>query len=395
MGNLSSIHFKKSIYIQTKHNDRTLPPSYLIGGEVEVNRNYQEADILKKQIIDEAMQKYTQRTKQRFQGKSYEWSAVVNLKEDSTMQDLERLALHFQKEYGLQCYQIAIHRDEGHIDENGEKKLNHHAHLEFITLDKDTGVNRFREIKLPTLRKIQSEVAEILGMERGVDNRISKSKRIEPRVYASLKEKEKIKNLSKFRKELIKEYTEKMKGKGFKQTDFQAMRGIANDEECKIASTLRQNIEDYLAERQKEMEQLKNANKSEEFRQELKKSNEMYLEAKKEVETLKNENNRLKKRFSKFKEKLRGWLKKIKTRHKKLEDSNVLLKSEFEKVKKAYDTAFAFVDKKRLISEMADFFVEKGVLSRKSQEQQPQQEQVINKPNQKSNKKDKDYGYSL
>lgn len=254
MGNISSIHFKKSIYIQTKHNDRTLPPSYLIGGEVEVNRNHQEADILKKEIIDKAMRKYTERTKQKFQGKSFEWSAVVNLKEDSTMQDLERLALHFQENYGLQCYQIAIHRDEGHIDENGEKKLNHHAHLEFITLDKNTGVNRFREIKLPTLRKIQSEVAQILGMERGVDNRISKTKRIEPRVYASLKEKEKKAKLN--RKALIKEYTEQMKGKGYKQTDFQAMRGIANDEELESEEKIREQIKKFLEERAKEIEEL-------------------------------------------------------------------------------------------------------------------------------------------
>lgn len=329
MGNLSSIHFKKSIYIQTKHNDRTLPPSYLIGGEVEVNRNYQEADILKNKIISEAMQKYTQRTKQKFQSKSYEWSAVVNLKENSTMQDLENLASYFQEEYGLQCYQIAIHRDEGHIDENGEKKLNHHAHLEFITLDKDTGVNRFREIKLPTLRKIQDKVAEILGMERGVDNRISKTKRIEPRAYASLKEKEKIKNLSKTRKALIKEYTEQMKGKGFKQTDFQAMRGIANDEECKNVLELRQNIEDYLKERTKEMEQLKNANKSEELREYLKKSNDMYLQAKEEVKTLKNENESLKKRVNSlsnaiknFKRRIREWWNKDK-RNKIIKDTQI------------------------------------------------------------------------
>lgn len=311
MGNISSIHFKKSIYIQTKHNDRTLPPSYLIGGEVEVNRNHQEADILKKEIIDKAMRKYTERTKQKFQGKSFEWSAVVNLKEDSTMQDLERLALHFQENYGLQCYQIAIHRDEGHIDENGEKKLNHHAHLEFITLDKNTGVNRFREIKLPTLRKIQSEVAQILGMERGVDNRISKTKRIEPRAYASLKERDKNKNLSKIRKELIKEYTEQMKGKGYKQTDFQAMRGIANDEECKNVLEIRQNIEDYLKDRAKEMEQLKSVENSEETRQFLKKSNEMLLNANEEIKTLKKENESLKKRINSLSKAIRNFKRRI------------------------------------------------------------------------------------
>lgn len=107
------------------------------------------------------------------------------------MQDLERLSKHFSDKYGFQCYQIAIHRDEGHIDENGERQINHHAHLEFVTLDKQTGRNRQRELKPQTLRQIQSEVAEILGMQRGIDKRISKAERIEPRKYAKLKEAEK------------------------------------------------------------------------------------------------------------------------------------------------------------------------------------------------------------
>lgn len=108
------------------------------------------------------------------------------------MQDLERLAKHFETKYGFQCYQIAIHRDEGHIDDNGEKVINHHAHLEFITLDKESGKSLFRaELQKPKdLRQIQTEVAEILQMEWGQDKRISKRERIEPRKYGAMKEKE-------------------------------------------------------------------------------------------------------------------------------------------------------------------------------------------------------------
>ncbi|MBZ7959052.1 mobilization protein, partial [Campylobacter sp. RM9760] len=57
------------------------------------------------------------------------------MKPNTTLNDLENLANHFQEKYGFQCYQIAIHRDEGHISDDGEKVINHHAHLEFITLD--------------------------------------------------------------------------------------------------------------------------------------------------------------------------------------------------------------------------------------------------------------------
>jgi hypothetical protein len=196
MAELSSINFKKSNAINTEHNDRNLAPKYLLvdgGLGVECNRKHDEARRLKNQIISSAIQKYTERTGQKFQAKSYEWSAVVNLKPNSTMQDLEKLAAHLQEKYGFQCYQIAIHRDEGHINERGENVINHHAHLEFITLDKETGKNNFRReiIKHQTLRNMQNEVAEILQMQRGVDKRLSGAKRVEPRAYAKMKENEK------------------------------------------------------------------------------------------------------------------------------------------------------------------------------------------------------------
>ncbi|WP_233709201.1 coiled-coil domain-containing protein [Helicobacter suis] len=197
MGNLASINFKKSISIQVVHNDRTLPPTYLLdkslGLGFECNRNAKEARALKAQMIDQAITNYTKRTKKKFQAKSYEWSAVVNLKEDSTMQDLENLADHFKAKYGFQCYQIAIHRDEGHTDEYGTTHINHHAHLEFVTLDELTGKSLFRSDLRTSkaFRQFQDEVATILQMERGTDKRISKTKRIEPRAYAQQAEKAK------------------------------------------------------------------------------------------------------------------------------------------------------------------------------------------------------------
>ncbi len=195
MSQISSINFKKSFAINAEHNDRTLPPSYLIDNEkgAECDRNAEQARKLKGQIIAQAKETYTSRTGQRFQAKTYEWSAVCNIKPDTTMDDLKRIAQHFNDKYGFQCYQIAIHRDEGHIDEDGKEQINHHAHLELITLDKNTGVNCFKMRDFPKskMREIQSEVAEILGMQRGIDKRISKAERIEPRKYAKLKEAEK------------------------------------------------------------------------------------------------------------------------------------------------------------------------------------------------------------
>ncbi|GMB92706.1 hypothetical protein NHP200010_04170 [Helicobacter bizzozeronii] len=216
MGNIASINFKQTKNaVQLNHNDRSIPPNYILpseailkaGGGVEVNRAAQEALALRERIVSKAMQDYSQHRGQRFRAKSYLWSAVVNLKETSTMQDLEQLAKHFKDKYGFQCYQIAIHRDEGHIDENDEVKINHHAHLEFVTLDENTGKSLFRKTTPLILKQMQTDTAQILGMQRGEykNDHIDENanlikgtgrKRIEPRAYGQLMEKEKAKRIA-------------------------------------------------------------------------------------------------------------------------------------------------------------------------------------------------------
>lgn len=270
MSEISSINFKKSVDFQVFHNS-TVRPNYAIGGELIANRKGYEALKLKEQIIENAKEAYIKNTKQKFQAKSYEWSAVVNIKQDTTMQDLEKLAEHFEKKYGFQCYQIAIHRDEGYI-ENGEKHINHHAHLEFITLDKNTGKNMYRRelISPKILRQIQTEVAEILEMERGQDKRISKRERVEPRKYAQMKEQEK-----KAQKELkenleqeklstkeIKAYIEQFRknctGKDLPKEFFRDISNLKKQAEPTtkefLDDTLETLLQSYLKEKEKNIE---------------------------------------------------------------------------------------------------------------------------------------------
>lgn len=268
MAQISSINFKKSNPIQTQHNDRDLPPSYLIGGRVECNLNHKEALALKNQIIKDAIEAYTKNTKQKFQAKSYEWSAVVNIKPDTTMNDLENLSKHFQEKYGFQCYQIAIHRDEGHINEQGEKVINHHAHIEFITLDKRTGKSMFRaDLQKPkALRQIQSEVAEILKMERGVDKRKSGVKRIEPRAYAVLKEKEKrekkkekLLNKSEYQ-QIIENFRKEQAGKGFAKEFFKDLSYLKKNFQEVNETNLSELLNDILEKHREYIEEVKKEN---------------------------------------------------------------------------------------------------------------------------------------
>lgn len=210
MSNLASYNHKKTRSKndwQLKHNERLQKVEHLIEKpNVEVSLKFAEAIAERDRMIKEAIEAY-QRTKKpkapNFKAKSYLWSAVVNIKEDTTMDDLKRFTSALQKKYGFQCYQIAIHRDEGHFDK-GEKKHNLHAHLEFVTLDKETGINRQREVRKAQLSDIQDLCAKELGMQRGenyyqtakemkkIGIKYEKPSRIEPRGYAKIKEKEKL-----------------------------------------------------------------------------------------------------------------------------------------------------------------------------------------------------------
>ena len=273
MSAISSINFKKSNAIQTRHNDRDLPPNYLISDTgCEVNRNHREALKLRNEIIENAINTYNKNKSPKapnFKAKSYEWSAVVNIKSDTIMQDLEKLATHFETKYGFQCYQIAIHRDEGYIDDKGEKIINHHAHLEFITLDKNTGKNMYRRelISPKILRQIQTEVAEILNMKRGQDKRISKRERVEPRKYAQLKEQEKKaqkelkaeleqeKLSSKEIKAYIEQFRKNCTGKDLPKEFFRDISNLKKQAEPTtkefLDDTLNSLLQNYLKEKEK------------------------------------------------------------------------------------------------------------------------------------------------
>lgn len=116
------------------------------------------------------------------------WEAVINLNSHHTMKDLHELRKHIESKYKFICCAMTIHRDEGVLlDIKGEKvpKYNYHAHLNFITYA--NGGQQFR-LNRKQLSQIQSEVAEVLGMERGKE--FSKAKRLAHQHYRYVMEQE-------------------------------------------------------------------------------------------------------------------------------------------------------------------------------------------------------------
>jgi hypothetical protein len=93
--------------------------------------------------------------------------AVVVIKENTTMMELQNLAKRLEEELNIRVFQIAIHKDEGHTDKDTKIwKPNHHAHLVADWQDLKTG----KTLKHQSFHysKMQDLTAECLNMERGI-----------------------------------------------------------------------------------------------------------------------------------------------------------------------------------------------------------------------------------
>ena len=163
----SSINFAKASKGGFQHNDRTKVPDYLLpekyhlGNEVDISAKDAEEKI---QILyKEAKKNYEERTGQKIQATSYKWEAVVNLNKEHTLKDVQQLTKDLEKETGFTAVQIAIHKDEGRVIKDSQNKevplYNHHAHITFFTLDRETGDNLYRRtIKTSDRRKIEKDI---------------------------------------------------------------------------------------------------------------------------------------------------------------------------------------------------------------------------------------------
>jgi hypothetical protein len=198
----SSINIQKVNFSSFEHNNRNYKPNYLIetglkneyfnNGSfplIEVNNkygNYKKPDF--KAIEDDLKQKYTNSTGQKPQ-KNTEFfkEAVFNTSEKTTKEHIKKLCIALKKEFNITVLNVAHHKDEGHIvetiDEKGNKnsniKVNFHAHLIFLNVDRDTG--KSLRLKKADLVKMQTVVAECLELERG--ERGSKTVRLSSKQY--------------------------------------------------------------------------------------------------------------------------------------------------------------------------------------------------------------------
>ncbi len=170
----SSIHFapvdrgKTAHYL--RHNDRGDPTKNSI---FDQSKNFYSAPAdaalaLYEKEISRRKREYRRRVGKKLPSHTkLHISAIVNLDEKHTSDDLAKVVDYLEKELGTKVFQYAIHRDEGWRDENGKPHINYHGHIEMLGLD-DEGRSVRRKLDRKTLIQIQDEVASILGMPRGV-----------------------------------------------------------------------------------------------------------------------------------------------------------------------------------------------------------------------------------
>lgn len=252
----------------------------------EYSCSAKEAEEKFQKLLEQTNKNYFQRTKQRIQTKNLRYSAVVTINENHTLKDINLLAQELENKFGWQTIQTSIHRDEGHFlkDENGEfikdddgKKIfdpNLHAHIEFLTLDRD-GINRLKtRDKWKIGKELQNITAEVLQMERGRDYHAHKEKppkHLNRWQYAAKMEKEeqlqaKIKSqnkeLAKLQdlKEINKELREKLKENNANRADYANLESWKKELENKIRAK-ELNILELQKEKEEQLlkiEELKN-----------------------------------------------------------------------------------------------------------------------------------------
>lgn len=232
----SSIHIGTSSAGALIHNERIFSPDYLISNDKKINEyksytNLHISELEKLAKID--YQKHSINNRKLPKTATLIKEAILNLNENHTLKDLEKVKDTLEKEYGYKISNMSIHRDEGYIytdtknytmGKNQFKNLeetphiaeldlknnkfyewnlnnnkwvkgeeikdykiekNYHAHV--VMLNYDFSKHRTVRNNLKDLSKMQTLVAKDLGMERGKCSSIVEAQRIGVEVEQSRK----------------------------------------------------------------------------------------------------------------------------------------------------------------------------------------------------------------
>lgn len=160
----TSIHFQAVKGGSEEHNKRTKKLDYVHHERSSMNE-YWESDTQEDRLAF-VTQNAKAKTGRKMQAKATPIrEAVVVIEDTTTMDDLKKLAKRFNDRFGIDVFQIAIHKDEGYRKGKDGLKLNLHAHLVADWTDHQSG--KSLKLNRNDMSEMQTICAEALGMERG------------------------------------------------------------------------------------------------------------------------------------------------------------------------------------------------------------------------------------
>ena len=116
---------------------------------------------------------------------------VVVIKEDTTMEQLQKFCKVCNERWGVTALQVFIHRDEGHYGIPGDNdtwKPNLHAHIVWDWMNHDTGKSCKLDEK--AMSEMQTVLAECLDMERGTSKEVTGKEHLERTDFIITKQKQ-------------------------------------------------------------------------------------------------------------------------------------------------------------------------------------------------------------
>ena len=160
----TSIHFQAVKGGSEEHNKRTKKLDY-VHHERSSKNEYWESDTQEARLAFVTANAKA-KTGRKMQAKATPIrEAVVVIEDTTTMDDLKKLAKRFNDRFGIDVFQIAIHKDEGYRKGKDGLKLNLHAHMVADWTNHQSG--KSLKLNRNDMAEMQTICAEVLGMERG------------------------------------------------------------------------------------------------------------------------------------------------------------------------------------------------------------------------------------
>lgn len=191
---------KEKFYIRTElmaENEAWVSPDF---GDTTLTDRYNQIAAMVKEKTGRAMQTKDREKVNKKTGKvtivrgsTPLKEGVVVIKEDTTMEQLQRFCEVCKERWGITALQIFIHRDEGHYDvpkDFATWKPNLHAHIVWDWMNHDTG--KSCKLDKKAMSEMQTLLAECLEMERGTSKELTSKEHLERADFILAKQKQKV-----------------------------------------------------------------------------------------------------------------------------------------------------------------------------------------------------------